>query len=124
MFGIGVQELLIILVLVLIFFGAEKIPKLAKSLGRGIFEFRRAQQEVKKELLDEQESSFTAAPTPLDAPTVPMYVTCPACNGRTAADAFFCSLCGQKMPLQPVCAVCQRRLMPEEKFCSNCGQAR
>ena len=36
MFGIGFQEMLIILVVVLIFFGPKRLPDLAKSLGKGI----------------------------------------------------------------------------------------
>ena len=43
MFGIGVQELFLILIIVMLFFGAEKIPQLAKSLGRGMMEFNKAQ---------------------------------------------------------------------------------
>jgi len=43
---IGVQELLIILLIVLVLFGAKKIPDLAKSLGIGIKEFRKATKEI------------------------------------------------------------------------------
>ncbi len=42
MFGLGVAELLIILVIVLIIFGAGKIPEIGEGLGRGIKNFRRA----------------------------------------------------------------------------------
>lgn len=42
MFGFGATELLIILALVLIVFGAGKLPKIAGSLGRGIREFKDA----------------------------------------------------------------------------------
>ena len=42
MFGIGFQEMLIILVVVLIFFGPKRLPDLAKSLGKGIAEFKKA----------------------------------------------------------------------------------
>ena len=48
MFGIGFQEMLIILVVVLIFFGPKRLPDLAKSLGRGIAEFKKASDEVRK----------------------------------------------------------------------------
>jgi sec-independent protein translocase protein TatA len=41
MFGIGMQELLIILVIALIVVGPKKLPELAKSLGRGFAEFKR-----------------------------------------------------------------------------------
>src|SRR3989304_5413270 len=48
MFGIGFQEMLIILVVVLIFFGPKRLPDLAKSLGKGIAEFKKASEEERK----------------------------------------------------------------------------
>ena len=48
MFGIGFQEMLIILVVVLIFFGPKRLPDLAKSIGKGIAEFKKASDEVRK----------------------------------------------------------------------------
>ena len=50
MFGrIGVSELLIILVVVLIFFGPAKLPALAKSMGQAVSEFRKGTKEISKE---------------------------------------------------------------------------
>ena len=40
MFGLGTTELIIILVLVMIVFGAGKLPQVAKSLGKGVREFK------------------------------------------------------------------------------------
>lgn len=45
MFDIGSGELLLILVAVLVFFGPKKLPELARSVGRGVREFKRAQRE-------------------------------------------------------------------------------
>lgn len=42
MFGLGIGELLIILVIVLVVFGAGKLPDLGEGLGRGIKNFRKA----------------------------------------------------------------------------------
>ena len=42
MFGIGMPELLIILVIILIIFGAGKLPQIGEGLGKGIREFRKA----------------------------------------------------------------------------------
>lgn len=47
---LGGQELLIILAIVLILFGAKKIPELASGLGKGIREFRNASNEIKNEI--------------------------------------------------------------------------
>jgi len=45
MFGLGYQELMIILVIVLLLFGAQKLPELARGLGRSVSEFKRGQQD-------------------------------------------------------------------------------
>jgi TatA/E family protein of Tat protein translocase len=42
MFGLGVQELLIIFVIIMVLFGAKKLPEMGKGLGRGIREFKNA----------------------------------------------------------------------------------
>ena len=46
MFGIGVQELLLILFIVLILFGAKRVPELAKSLGKALREFKKAAKDL------------------------------------------------------------------------------
>ena len=50
MFGIGIQELVIILVVALIVLGPKRIPEIARSLGRGLAEFRRTTEEVRQEI--------------------------------------------------------------------------
>ncbi|MEM0022100.1 MAG: twin-arginine translocase TatA/TatE family subunit [Archaeoglobaceae archaeon] len=47
---IGTQELILIAIIVLILFGAGKIPEVARSLGRSVAEFRKAQREAELEL--------------------------------------------------------------------------
>jgi sec-independent protein translocase protein TatA len=49
MFGLGYQELLIILVIVLVLFGANRLPELAKSLGSSVKEFKKGINEANKE---------------------------------------------------------------------------
>jgi sec-independent protein translocase protein TatA len=48
MFGLGTQELLIILVIVLVLFGANRLPDLARSLGSSVKEFKKGVNEVTK----------------------------------------------------------------------------
>lgn len=50
--GLGFQEILVILLIVVILFGAKKIPELARGMGKGIREFKDASKEVKKEIDD------------------------------------------------------------------------
>lgn len=50
MFGLGTQEIILILIFVLIFFGAKKIPELAQGLGKGIREFRKAARDVQDDI--------------------------------------------------------------------------
>jgi sec-independent protein translocase protein TatA len=47
-FGLGVPELVIILVILLVLFGGAKLPSLAKGLGQSIKEFKKASKEVEE----------------------------------------------------------------------------
>jgi len=49
MFGLGVQELLIILAIILLIFGPKKLPQLGKALGRTITGFRKGMRESEDE---------------------------------------------------------------------------
>lgn len=48
--GIGMQELLIIFLVVLLLFGAKRIPDIASGLGRGIRDFKKALKDTKDEI--------------------------------------------------------------------------
>lgn len=56
MFGIGPLELVVILVVALLVFGPKRVPELARTIGRGLAEFRRASHDLRQTLaLDELE---------------------------------------------------------------------
>ena len=50
MFGLGTGEILIIIFVILLLFGAKKLPELAKGLGKGIKEFKDASSSIKDEV--------------------------------------------------------------------------
>ncbi|MGI9534332.1 MAG: twin-arginine translocase TatA/TatE family subunit, partial [Thermodesulfobacteriota bacterium] len=50
MFGVGTSELIIILIIALLILGPKEIPKVARTLGRGMREIQRAKDELKKNI--------------------------------------------------------------------------
>jgi sec-independent protein translocase protein TatA len=74
MFGLGWQELLIILIIALIIFGPRKLPEIGKSLGQAINDFRqstkKATDEAKRELKDIENSISSNVTTVEDRMTV------------------------------------------------------
>ncbi len=81
MFGLGMPELLVILVIGLLVFGASKLPEIGSSLGKAIRGFKGAMET--KEELPRGEPSKAGGPF------------CPACGKSHAADAAFCPHCGK-----------------------------
>lgn len=67
--GVGASEILVILVVVLVFFGADKLPGLARSLGQGIRQFQDATNEIRTEI--ERAGEARPASPPVATPPVP-----------------------------------------------------
>ena len=66
MFGLGMPELLIILVIVLVIFGASKLPQIGKGLGQGIRNFKQATSEKPEEISSETEDDKKKIEKPKD----------------------------------------------------------
>lgn len=56
MFGIGMLELIIILIIILIIFGAGKLPEIGAGLGKGIRNFKKATTDVEQEKIEKTEN--------------------------------------------------------------------
>ncbi|WKN41553.1 Sec-independent protein translocase subunit TatA/TatB [Tunicatimonas pelagia] len=67
--GLGGWEILLIVTIILIFFGAKKIPELARGLGTGMREFKNATKEIKDEVErdNHQEPKQTVTTPPTEA---------------------------------------------------------
>lgn len=48
--GLGMQEMIVIFLIVLLLFGAKRIPELARGIGKGMGEFSKAKQEFEREI--------------------------------------------------------------------------
>ncbi len=50
MFGLGPQEIILICIVILVLFGAKKIPDLMSGLGKGMREFKKASRDIENEI--------------------------------------------------------------------------
>lgn len=55
MFGLGMQELIVIFLIIFLLFGAKNLPEIAKGLGKGIKEFKNALRSMNDDVLETKE---------------------------------------------------------------------
>jgi TatA/E family protein of Tat protein translocase len=72
--GLGVQEMIIILVIALIVFGPKKMPEIGKSLGKGIAEFKKASNDLIKTWEEEAKTVNEKKETPAEQPAIPAQI--------------------------------------------------
>ena len=65
-FNIGMTEMLVILLILLLVFGAKRLPEMGAGMGKGIREFKKSLREVKSSI--EESDNDTPAPRRIDAP--------------------------------------------------------
>ncbi len=66
--NIGNTELIIILVIILLLFGAKKLPELARGLGKSMQEFKKATREVEDNFRDAMKEDEPKKPAPSEKP--------------------------------------------------------
>ena len=108
-FGLGIPELLIIVVVVLIIFGPKNLPKLGSALGKTVKNVREGMEEGDKDskkveepredeaeevVADEDDADVEEAPAEKAKEDVKF---CSKCGTENAADAAFCRKCGAKL---------------------------
>jgi TatA/E family protein of Tat protein translocase len=89
MFGLGYQELLLILVIALVFFGGSKLPDLAKSLGKSMKEFKKGIAAEPEEDSGPSTSGLSATTATSTAPR-----TCGSCASPLDSTWIHCPRCG------------------------------
>jgi len=80
-------EMILILVVALLIFGPTKLPELARSLGKGLAEFRRASSDLRSQLLDPPVETPRPSPPAATPPAPPAPAAAEAPEGTIAVDA-------------------------------------
>lgn len=107
--NLGAPELILIVLVLLVFFGAKKIPEIAQGFGKGIREFRKASREVQEEI--ESDESKTGLAEKL---------ACPHCAAPIAKGTKFCPSCGRSLE-RTKCPNCTTMNEAGSKYCKECG---
>jgi len=86
MMGIGYQELIVIFLIVLLLFGGRKIPEIARGMGKGIREFKKARDDIRDAIdyddIDSADASAQPTPSPVAAASVPADVSATASDSK------------------------------------------
>jgi sec-independent protein translocase protein TatA len=70
--GFGIEKIFLLLIVVLLLFGAKRIPEISSSLGRGIREFKRSINDLQNEVHTSDDAPLRPAPPiPRDQPPAP-----------------------------------------------------
>jgi sec-independent protein translocase protein TatA len=103
-FGLGPMELVIILLVLVMLFGATRLADIGGSLGKGIREFRKNVQEDDddKDDIEATTASHPVASTTTNGSDTVQAVKCPSCGSLNPVGARHCNQCGTALTTAPV----------------------
>lgn len=84
---LGGWEIILIMAVILLLFGAKKLPELAKGLGQGIKEFKKATTDVQRDLQSALEEENTPPPAPKNLPEKTEVAQAPAATAPAQSTA-------------------------------------
>ncbi len=108
--NLGAPELILILLVIIVFFGAKKIPDIAQGIGKGIREFRKASRDIQEEADPDRPNTLIGEK-----------LTCPHCSEPIVKDAKFCPSCGKSLQ-SAKCPNCGAANDSGSTFCKECGK--
>ncbi|MBX5490446.1 MAG: twin-arginine translocase TatA/TatE family subunit [Chloroflexi bacterium] len=94
----GPMELVVILVIALMIFGAGKLPEVGSALGRGIKEFKRATTDEPPAIPPSSNPPAPATTAPAAGTATSGRIFCDKCGAEAARDSRFCAKCGNALP--------------------------
>jgi sec-independent protein translocase protein TatA len=120
---IGPWEIVIILLVLVVIFGAGRLSQMGSAVGKSVREFRSAVQHEPTQAVPQQTVTITAPP-----------VVCAACQAVNPATNKFCSACGAELVSAPAnepastaaapettCPSCATVNPAKQAFCGQCG---
>jgi sec-independent protein translocase protein TatA len=127
----GPWELVILLIIVVVIFGAGRLSQIGGALGKSVREFRSATQDelAAKSSTAGTSKSVTTVAVPgatVVTTTAPVTKACPSCGHANAATLNFCSECGTALaaasePRENTCPSCATVNPAGQAFCGQCG---
>ena len=102
LFGIGLPELFLIMLLALVVIGPERLPEVASQVGRTVADLKRQANQLTSEFQSSLEDAARERKQQRQEPSTPLTAqTCASCGAQSPAEARFCASCGHSLAERP-----------------------